>query len=208
MSAALNGTHLVRYDAMVSAIAECHSVDEVKDYRDKAMALEAYAKIAMNVDAERQACEVRLRAERRAGELFWELERTPRTESGRAGGKGADSVAVPSAYRDALVRTNTPERTARRYQELAAVPKAQFEDALRAPERPSTNGILRAANGATRMDDGSLWVWGRLRDFERDVLALRNAAEIYSGMTETMQADVRRIARPLIGWLEQLEGAR
>lgn len=32
------------YDRMCTAIAECHRVDEIKDIRDKAMALQMYAK--------------------------------------------------------------------------------------------------------------------------------------------------------------------
>lgn len=35
-----SSSDLVRYDAMVFAITECHRVDEVKDIRDKALALE------------------------------------------------------------------------------------------------------------------------------------------------------------------------
>ena len=34
---------LVRYDAMCRAIEQAYRIDEVKDIRDKAMALEAYA---------------------------------------------------------------------------------------------------------------------------------------------------------------------
>jgi hypothetical protein len=37
---------LVLYDAMCVAIANCHEVDEVKDFRDKAIAFEAYARQA------------------------------------------------------------------------------------------------------------------------------------------------------------------
>jgi hypothetical protein len=50
----LNGT-LVRYDTMCRAIEAAHEVDEVKDIRDKAVALEHYARQAQNTDAERQA---------------------------------------------------------------------------------------------------------------------------------------------------------
>lgn len=75
-----NMGELVRYDAMCYAIAECHRIDEVKDMRDKAVALELYAKQIKNTDAERKACEVRLRAEIRTGELLKELARaTPQT---------------------------------------------------------------------------------------------------------------------------------
>ncbi len=74
---------LVRYQAMCKAIADCHSVDEVKGLRDKAKALEVYAQQAQNFEAERKACEIRIRAERRAGELLREMkecDREPRCE--------------------------------------------------------------------------------------------------------------------------------
>jgi hypothetical protein len=53
---------LVRYDAMCRAIAETHAIDEVKDIRDKAMALEAYARQAKNFEAEDRCKEIRIRA--------------------------------------------------------------------------------------------------------------------------------------------------
>ena len=68
-------TSLVHYDAMCRAIEAAHAVDEVKDIRDKALALETYARQAKNIDAEWRACEIRLRAERRAGQLLKEIEK-------------------------------------------------------------------------------------------------------------------------------------
>lgn len=207
-------SELVRYDSMCRAIAECHSVDEVADLHNKARALEIYAKQAQNVEAERKATEIRLRAERKAGELYGQMHRTPpqaASPNGRAG-KSPATVAgdstTRSEYREALDRTGVSERTAQRWQGLAAVPAETFEQHLRDPEtKPTTNGILRAANGAKRMDDGSLWVWGRLRDFEREGHLNRDAAEVFAGMTETMQADVRRVLPALLDWLTDLEAA-
>jgi len=73
---------LALYERMCSAIAECVAVDEAKDIRDKALALEAYYRQARNLDAEREAANVRLRAERRVGELLKDLARaeTPNPE--------------------------------------------------------------------------------------------------------------------------------
>ena len=63
----MNQPKLVRYDAMCRAIDAAYKVDEVKDIHDKAVALEIYARQAHNTEAEMQACEIRLRAERKAG---------------------------------------------------------------------------------------------------------------------------------------------
>jgi hypothetical protein len=208
-------SELVRYDAMCSAIAECHSVDEVAELHNKARALEIYAKQAQNVEAERKATEIRLRAERKAGELYGQMHRTPpqaASPNGRAGKESPATAAGDSTkrseYREALDRTGVSERTAQRWQGLAAVPAETFEQHLADPEtKPTTNGILRAANGAKRMDEGSLWLWGHLRDFERDSRMERAPAEMFEGMTETMQADVRRILPTLLDWLTDLEHA-
>jgi len=67
---------LARYDAMCRAIEAAYEVDEVKDIRDEAIALETYARQAHNTEAERRACEIRLRAERKAGALSAKLEKS------------------------------------------------------------------------------------------------------------------------------------
>lgn len=89
------GLTLVRYQAMCTAIAECHRVDEATDIRDKARALEVYYQQANNTEAERKAIDIRLRAERRAGELLKELARAEGPQQGKAGpGRGNTSDAA------------------------------------------------------------------------------------------------------------------
>jgi hypothetical protein len=61
---------------MCRAIAECHRIDEVKELRDQARALEIYAQQARNTEAEDKAREIRIRAQRRMGELLTQLPRT------------------------------------------------------------------------------------------------------------------------------------
>ena len=148
---------LIRYDAIVLAIAECHQVDEVKDLRDKAMALEMYYKQARNTEAERKAADICLRAERRAGELLSDLARaTPQTAV-----KSSATVAGDTAYREALEKSNIHPRTATRYQQLANIPAEDFEKALADPaSKPTTRGLIREIrNQEPHIDPDALWLW-------------------------------------------------
>jgi hypothetical protein len=72
------------YENARQALAKLHKVDEVKDVRDKALALAEYAKQAKDTELIKHATEVKLRAERRVGELLIEMK--PIRNSGREGG--------------------------------------------------------------------------------------------------------------------------
>ena len=95
--------------------------------------LEVYASQAMNHDAERKAIEIRLRAERRCGQLLKDMQRAA---SPNPDGKNQhvvtrnDGVQPKSEYRTALEQSNISPRTAQRYQQMADMP-AQLRFAAR-----------------------------------------------------------------------------
>lgn len=194
-----NGTHLVRYNEMCRAIVACHSVDEVVEIRDKARALEVYAAQALNTDAERKACEIRLRAERRAGEMLREMKDNGQRQKRAQPSKDLTSRATT------LSELGITRDQSSKWQALAEVPEEQFEEALRDPAtKPSTSRLISKPQESPKINPIALWVWGRLRDFERDRIVGNDPTDLFEQMTETMQADVLRIAPTVSGWLRTL----
>ena len=140
---------LVKYDTMCRAIAEAYAVDEVKDIRDKALALEIYARQAKNTENEYRACEIRLRAERKAGELLRDMEKAKATGSNQYGKveRSSDSTDPKT-----LEQLGISKYQSSQWQQLADVPEDEFEAAVTSREqKPTTTGILRKAEEALEL---------------------------------------------------------
>jgi len=124
---------LIKYDAMVHAITECHKIDEVKDLRDKARALELYAQQAKNTDAERRAAEIRIRAERKTGSLLRDTEKAKPGPKDRS----CDTTELKT-----LSDMGISKDQSSKWQKLAEIPDDEFEGYITAPDVPTTNGAL------------------------------------------------------------------
>jgi len=201
-----DGNQLVRYDAMCHAIAAAYSVDEVKDIRDKAMALEMYARQARNTEAERQAGEIRLRAERRAGELSAELV----TAQGQRSDLTSPHAGEKLTKSEALERAGVSVRQAERWEQLAAIPAEQFEADLADPMwRPTTSGMIerheareRGPFPEHRGDEDALWLWGTLIDCcERGLLRRDPRDLMATPMHNHMRETLYELAPAIAEWL-------
>ena len=140
---AATGNPLVKYEAARAALQAAHDVDEVKDIRDKAQAMAAYAKQANDTALVEWATEIKVRAERKAGEMLAEMERHP--------GKRTDRTSDhdgPRSLKEVLEANNIAPTTAKRWQKLAAVPDEQFEQAVEAAKEVAgevtTAALLRS----------------------------------------------------------------
>jgi hypothetical protein len=203
---------LIRYEAMCHAIAECERVDEVKDLRDKALALQTYWRQARNLEAELQAGRIRLRAERRTGELLKELGRAPpqeRNPNGRAAGNIEPSrvEARSSPYARTLAEHGIPRTTAQRFEALADVPAETFEAAL-AEETPTTaSAIIERVRSTTprSIDPDALWLWGRLKEFDQRGLLEREMPALIALTPTPLREDMKGLAFRVACFLNALE---
>jgi hypothetical protein len=108
----------------------------VKDIRDKARAIEMYARQAQNTEAERQACEIRLRAERKCGQLTEEMVTAPGARTDLTSYHDDTKLA-------ALTKAGISKVQASQWERLAAIPAEHFEADLADPMwRPTTSGLL------------------------------------------------------------------
>lgn len=151
---------LVRYNAACAAVAAAKSTDEAKDWRDRAEAMRAYAHQSKNRQLEIDAAEIRIRAERRLGQLIAEQKATVGLATGvRMAGRDTFGGAVmepPTENRPTLSDIGVDKKLSAHSQKVAAIPEAEFEDIVAdwrdtletENERVSTN-ILAAAEKAT-----------------------------------------------------------
>lgn len=151
-------TQLVRYDEACRALADARAVDEVKDIRDKAIALKEYARLAQNKQLEVDAAEIRFRSERRLGEMLSEQKVTVGMNQGAKGSVVTGTSREPvKDTRPTLSEVGIDKKLSSRAQKLAAVPSSQFEGMINdwrrrvseETERVTTN-LLREGERAQR----------------------------------------------------------
>jgi hypothetical protein len=106
----------------------------VKAIRDKAEAVRVYAKQARDLEMQNMACEIRLRAERRAGQLLLDMEKNHGTRGdGRPRKDGTKSrrSSGTTAYPPKLEDIGVTKDQSSKWQRLASlVDEATFERAL------------------------------------------------------------------------------
>lgn len=195
---------LVRWDAMNKAIDACHKVDEVVEIRNKAVALEAYAKVALNTEAERRAIEIRLRAERKCGQMLKASGDSGERRTKTDGKSKVSSGATPKATLKDLGISRDQSAS---WQKLGDIPQDEFDATMGATDRkPSTKGLVRGTKPLpeNKTSSDALWLWGRLRDFKEDGLLAKSPKDVMSTMSSRMKDEVHTLAPQVAAWLKRI----
>jgi hypothetical protein len=197
-------SQLIKYEAACTAIAECKAVDEVKAWADKAAAMQAYGRMAKDKTLEVDAAEIRIRAERRLGELISAQKAAEGLNIGRA---GRAPIAVDSNDRDTrptLSDIGISKDLSSRSQKLAAVPEAEFEsevgewrDRVKAEGARVTSRLEKAGERALKKErpqepvipEGM--VLYPKEEFDENVRLLGEAHKDIESMVKVFEADSR-----------------
>lgn len=178
---------LAKLSAAVQALADAKTIDQVKHIMDVAEAARTYARAAkLGLEATNHAAEVKLRAERKIGELLRQLERSKggyRTHSIRPEYSGqpvpSTQARTNSEYREVLAENNITYKTAVRWQAVATVPDEAFDELItetvNAGDRELTSAlVLRKAQELKR---------------EQHVASMAAAPELPTGKYRVIYAD-------------------
>lgn len=139
---------LMKFDAARRALAEAHRVDEVKAIRDKAEALRLYFKQqGESLVMQNQAAEIKLRAERKAGALLAEMDKSKGILlNGRNEDGSVRRLHDETADARTLADIGITKIQSYRFQRVARIPEPLFEQYIQETVRfggeLTTKGLL------------------------------------------------------------------
>jgi hypothetical protein len=150
------------------AILKCKRVDECAHIGDVAVAAQAYYRVTLDIDNEIIASNIRVRAERRLGELLHKMK----ARGERHNGRNAPNALKSRGATPTLADLGIDKHRASRAKQLADVDEDEFELALSGERVAQPRTILRATKKqpvavveppAVPITH-TLDLWGRVRD--------------------------------------------
>lgn len=184
---------LIRYDTARRALAEARAVDEVKDIRDKAEAMAAYARQARDQDLIAWATEIKIRAERKCGEMLKEGAKNG-TRAGR--GRAEKEMSHDTTFVPTLPDIGISRDQSSRWQKLADMPEEHFETAVATAKehagQVTTAHMLRVADELRKISELKAEIAAAERHNaaypDPDEIALRLWGPVYSSVNEVQRA--------------------
>jgi hypothetical protein len=136
---------LIKYDSARRALAAAKSVDEVKHVRDVAARLKLYARQAKDRQLEADASEIRLRAERRLGEMMEQQRQTVGLHKGGRPETGSQRNPVKAANDQppTLAQAGITKDLAHRARVTFLIPSNDFERRIQTMRKDVESGKAR-----------------------------------------------------------------
>lgn len=190
---------LVKYDAACQAVAAAMSVDEVKELRNEAEVLRAYSRQSNNREMEIQAAEIRIRAERRLGEIMEAQKASVGFNKG-----GGDQVSEHRVTRQpgalpTLAEAGIDKNLAHRARTYAAIPDEKFERLLDKKRKRANRQVVLDPEFQAEAEAAA-----RDLEIERDErIALAGAGELVAE-NEKLTKQVSGLTRRISGLLEEV----
>lgn len=133
---------LIVLDRFSRMLAEAEVIDEVTDIRSRAEAVRSWVKsAALGLELQNRAAEVKLRAERKAGQLLADLRL-----------RGGDRRTIHGEERVRLCDLGISHNQSKRWQKEAEIPEDDFQSYVRSAsqlgEEVTTAGLLRLSRRA------------------------------------------------------------
>lgn len=139
---------LIPLSQAIRLLSECSTIQEAKKYRDFAEAARVYAETSrLGTEAQNKAVEIKLRAERRMGQILAEM---PKNEGGRPPKTG---IGIDTGFEQpqTLEEIGISKMQSSRWQQEASLPEEDFERFV----------------AETRAEGGELTSAGLLREAQR-----------------------------------------
>lgn len=123
---------LVKFNQAYQALMIAKNIDEVKQIRDQAEALRLYLKQqGESLEMQNACAEIKLRAERRAGEILRDMPKnTGNAGNGRPSKLGGNIVLPPKDDTPTLSDIGLTKMQSSRFQSIASIPELSFEQAI------------------------------------------------------------------------------
>jgi hypothetical protein len=189
---------LAQYDAACRALAEAKAVDEVKSIRATAEAMRAYAKQADNRQMELDAAEIRIRAERRLGELMAaQGETVGKAIGAREPGTARGTTRVENKPAS-LAEAGIDKNLAHRARTLAAIPGPKFENLLKDKRRRDSVRVVLDPEFQQDAD-----AMARDLEIERDERMSIGGDAALAAENETLQKQVAALDRRVAALVEE-----
>lgn len=197
-----------------NALAQCATVDECKDWSDKAEAMRSYARQAKDETLYKTAIRIQVRAQRRCGELLKTFQSPGERTDKPMEGDHPRFESEPRTQRQAANSAGLSEHQEKQAVRLANVSEDDFERAVESDKPPTVTALAR--QGTNRADKAPAAQWTPPDGFQEATQLLgtvRRFAEfceanepekIANGILENETAKVRRMVATIDVWLDRL----